>query len=96
MNVAECADGGIKGGDTNEKSTIVKSPRRQFLKLHKIKCLLPNDKWTLAGEENLLLVVRVFLLVLLKHFDLFEAFESKCGFIVATLNQLHPSESAHA
>jgi hypothetical protein len=72
-----------------------KTSRRQFLKLHKIKRLLPNDKRTVAGEQNLLLVIRVLLLVLLKHFDLFEAFEGERRF-VAVLNQLHPSESAHA
>jgi hypothetical protein len=100
MNVVECADKRIRGGTLShsrlrQEVKARKISRRQFLKLHKIKRLLPNDKRTLASEQNLLLVVRVFLLVLLKHFYLFEAFEGECGF-VAVLNQLHPSESTHS
>lgn len=62
---------------------------------NKIKCLLPNDKRALASEQNLLLVVSVFLLLLLKHFDLLEAFEGESNFTLE-LHQFDTSEATHA
>lgn len=61
----------------------------------KLNCLLPDDERTVAGEQNLLLVVGMFLLLLLQHLNLLEALEGESDFIFE-LNQLHTSEAAHA
>lgn len=56
-----------------------------------IEFLLPNNKRAIARVQNLLLVVRVFLLLLLKHFNFFEALESK-----RDLLELHQLDSPEA
>lgn len=61
----------------------------------KIKFLSPNDKRTLAGKQNLLLVVGMLLLLLLEHFDFLETFEGE-GYFIPIQHQLNTSEATHA
>lgn len=55
----------------------------------------PHDERTLADEQDLLLVVRVFLLLLQKHLDFLQAFEGERDFVLV-LHQLDTTEAAHA
>lgn len=71
-----------------KKSSVIKSRSGSFLNSIKLNHLLPNNKWTLACEQNFLFIVRVLLLLLLKHFNLFEAFKRK-GVFVLILDQLY-------
>lgn len=55
----------------------------------------PHDERTLANEQDLLLIVRVFLLLLQQHLDLLQTFECERDFVLV-LNQLDTTEAAHA
>lgn len=59
-----------------------------------VERLLPNDERTVAFVQDFLLIVSVFLLLLLQHLDLLEAFESK-GDFAFVLDKFNTPESAH-